>query len=70
LFLEEVKGFKISSSDWLSLFAYPLSGGFKSWSLLPHKWVYFVLKIEEKLLPILGRLMAFRLMVVLEKDGS
>ena len=70
LFLTAVKGFKIHSSDWLSLFAYPLSGGFKSWSLLPYKWVYTMLKIEEKILPFLGSLMAFRLMVVLEKDES
>jgi len=69
LFLAAVKGFKINSSDWLSLFAYPLSGGFKSWSLLPYKWVHTMLKIEEKILPFLGSLMAFRLMVVLEKDG-
>ena len=68
LFLAAVKGFKINSSDWLSLFAYPLSGGFKSWSLLPYKWVHTILKIEEKILPFLGSLMAFRLMVVLEKD--
>jgi len=70
LFLMAVKGFKINSSDWISLFAYPLSGGFKSWSLIPYSWVRTILKIEEKLLPILGRLMAFRLMVVLEKDES
>jgi SAM-dependent methyltransferase len=70
LFLAAVKGFKINSSDWLSLFAYPLSGGFKSWSLLPCKWVPTILKIEERLLPFLGNFMAFRLMVVLEKDGS
>ena len=70
LFLEAVKGFKINSSDWLSLFAYPLSGGFKSWSLLPYKWVHILLKIEEKILPFLGGLMAFRFMVVLEKDES
>ena len=70
LFLAAVKGFKINSSDWLSLFAYPLSGGFKSWSLLPYKWVHTMLKIEEKILPFLGSLMAFRLMVVLEKDES
>ena len=70
LFLSAVKGFKINSSDWLSLFAYPLSGGFKSWSLLPCKWVRTILKIEERLLPFLGNFMAFRLMVVLEKDGS
>ncbi|HIC41261.1 MAG TPA: class I SAM-dependent methyltransferase [Piscirickettsiaceae bacterium] len=69
LFLAAVKGFKINSSDWLSLFAYPLSGGFKSWSLLPYKWVHTILKIEERILPFLGSLMAFRLMVVLEKDG-
>ena len=70
LFLTAVKGFKINSSDWLSLFAYPLSGGFKSWSLLPCKWVRTILKIEERLLSFLGNFMAFRLMVVLEKDGS
>ena len=67
LFLSIVKGFKINRSDWLSLFAYPLSGGFKSWSLLPKRWVNAILKLEEKLLPFLGRFMGFRLMVVLEK---
>jgi len=70
LFLENLKGFKIHSSDWLSLFVYPLSGGFKSWSLLPYKWVYTILKIEDRLLPFLGNFMAFRLMVVLEKHES
>jgi SAM-dependent methyltransferase len=69
LFLKEIRGFTISSSDWLSIFVYPLSGGFKPWSLLPYKWVHAMLKVEERLLPFLGSLMAFRLMVVLEKDG-
>jgi len=67
LFLKMVEGFRINNSKWLSLFAYPLSGGFKSWSLIPCKWVRAILKMEEKLLPILGSFMAFRLMVVLEK---
>jgi len=70
LFLEKVKGFNMTKSDWLSLFAYPLSGGFKSWSLLPNNWVKTILKIEKKLLPFIGGLMAFRLMVVLEKYES
>ena len=70
LFLHAVRGLRIVRSEWLSLFVYPLSGGFKPWSLIPEKWVCRVLKIEEKLLPFLGRLMAFRLMVVLEKEGS
>jgi len=68
LFLEKVKGFKMVSSDWLSLFAYPLSGGFQPWSLIPYSWIKVILKIEEKLLPFIGKIMAFRLMVVLEKN--
>jgi len=67
LFIKIENGFKIHRSDWVSLFAYPLCGGFKSWSLMPYKWVSTILKMEEKLLPILGGFMAFRLMVVLEK---
>jgi SAM-dependent methyltransferase len=70
LFLKLIKGFKILSSDWLSLFAYPLSGGFKSWSLLYYRWVDVILKVESWLMPLLGRLMAFRLIVVLEKDSE
>jgi len=68
LFYAEVDGLKIKSSEWLSLFAYPLSGGFKSWSMIPQSWVSTILKLECKLLPLLGHIMAFRLMVVLEKD--
>jgi hypothetical protein len=68
VFIEMVKGFNIDRSDWLSLFAYPLSGGFKSWSLLPYRWVKTILKIEEIVLPFLGKYMAFRLMVVLKKE--
>lgn len=59
--------FKIAPPRWLSLFAYPLSGGFKPWSLIPYGLVKPLLKLEEALLPVLGRLMAFRLMTVIEK---
>ena len=60
--------FKIVKKNWVSLFAYPLSGGFKSWSLIPSFLVKPVLKFEDFLLPILGPLMAFRLIVILEKN--
>ena len=70
LFLHAVRGLRIVRSEWLSLFAYPLSGGFKPWSLIPERWVSRVLQVEEKLLPFLGRLMAFRLIVVLEKEDK
>jgi SAM-dependent methyltransferase len=60
---------KIISTEWLSLFAYPLSGGFKPWSLWPSRLVGPALKVEQALLPFLGPLLAFRIMIVLEKRG-
>jgi len=51
----------------LSLLAYPLSGGFKRWSLIPASWVRPLLRIEDLLMPVLGRLAAFRLLIVLER---
>jgi hypothetical protein len=50
----------------MSLFVYPLSGGFKKWSLIPFFLVNFLLRIEKKLTPFLGPLMAFRMIIVIE----
>ena len=68
LLKEKNISFKILKKDWISLFAYPLSGGYKSWSLIPLFMVNFVLKIENLLTPYIGRLFAFRLICVLEKN--
>ena len=51
----------------LSLFAYPLSGGFRRWSLVPAFVVRPLLVLEDGLLILLGRFMAFRLLVMLER---
>ncbi len=51
----------------LSLFAYPLSGGFRRWSLIPTWAVKPALALEAALLPLLGGFMAFRLFVMLER---
>jgi SAM-dependent methyltransferase len=51
----------------MSLFAYPLSGGFKAWSLIPAAAVGPVLRWERRLEPMLGRVMAFRQLVVLQR---
>jgi SAM-dependent methyltransferase len=59
--------FKVIRRGWLSLFAYPLSGGFKPWSLIPHILVAPVLALENTLAPVLGRVMGFRLLIVIEK---
>lgn len=67
---EAVCGMKIISAHWLSLFAYPLSGGFKPWCLVPEKVTRPLIALEARLLPLLGPLLAFRLFVVLERvDG-
>lgn len=54
-------------SGRLSLVAYPLSGGFRPWGLIPASAVNTVLGMENALMPMLGWLAAFRLLVVLEK---
>lgn len=68
LFRKAKTSLRVVDSRWLSLIAYPLTGGFKSWSLIPAGWVDPLLRFEDRLLPFLGNLMAFRLMVVLEKE--
>jgi len=51
----------------LSLIAYPLSGGFRTWSALPGRAVRPVLEVDNHLAPLLGRLVGFRLLMVFEK---
>ena len=53
----------------LALFTYPLSGGFRRWSLLPERCVEPFLRVEQWLEPVLGRFMAFRMIVVIERPG-
>lgn len=62
-------GLHIRETRLLSLLAYPLSGGFKNWSLLPLRLVAALIRMEDFLLPWLGPLMAFRIIVVIEKQA-
>jgi SAM-dependent methyltransferase len=52
--------------EWLSLFAYPLSGGFRPWSAIPAGMVGELLRVEAALAPWLGRLLGFRMLMVIE----
>jgi SAM-dependent methyltransferase len=52
---------------WLSLFAYPLSGGFKPWSLIPYSLIGPVLRFEDVVSGIIGRLLGFRVLIAIEK---
>ena len=57
----------VARVDWFSLAAYPLSGGFKPWSLVGAGVARQMLRIERALEPALGWLAAFRMMIVIEK---
>lgn len=58
---------RIMRDDWFSFVSYPLSGGFKPWTLIPAGIVRPLLKVERALEGMFGRLAAFRLMLVIEK---
>lgn len=53
--------------DRFDFLAYPLSGGFRSWSLIPSAWVAPLTAIEALVPSHLKDLLAFRLIVVLQK---
>ena len=54
--------------EWLSVFVFPLSGGYQSWSLIPESLAPTLLAIDNALSPNLGRLLGYRLHVVLERQ--
>lgn len=57
----------IERVERLSLWTYPLSGGFKRWSLVPRALAAPLLAVEKRVLPLIGPFAAFRLLVVLER---
>ena len=52
----------------LALFAYPLSGGFEHPSLMP-TWMVRSFLALESFFDVLSRYLAFRIIVVLEKES-
>lgn len=65
-----VPGLSLISQRRLSLLAYPLSGGFKRWSLVTPRAARVLLRFEDKLEGILGWVCGFRLMMVYEKHNG
>jgi SAM-dependent methyltransferase len=58
---------RVRSVEWQSLFAYPMSGGFQSWSLIPAALVGPMLAFEKRMPGPVRKHLAFRMMVVLER---
>jgi SAM-dependent methyltransferase len=61
---------RIARVDWFSFAAYPLSGGFRSWCLIGQRVARLLLRLERVIEPTLGRLAAFRMMIVIEKAAA
>ena len=64
---QKLPGLRLTGVQWFSFLAYPLSGGFKSWSLLPDSVAKPLLSLEKRVEPVLGPLFGFRMLPVLEK---
>jgi SAM-dependent methyltransferase len=58
---------RVLRTEWFSFLAYPLSGGFKPWSLITEGMARRLLRVESKLEAHLGRLLGFRLLMVIER---
>jgi SAM-dependent methyltransferase len=64
---QTIPSLRVRSVEWQSLFAYPMSGGFQSWSLIPAALVTPMLAFEKKVPGPVRKHLAFRMMVVLER---
>ena len=67
--LQRVPGLKLVATDWLSVIAYPLSGGFKPWCLVPTTLAGWLVRMEDRLPRVVRQRTAFRLFVVLERTA-
>lgn len=64
---QTIPSMRVRSVKWLSVLAYPMSGGFQPWSLVPAVLVHPMLALEERIPEIIRRHVGFRMMVVLER---
>jgi SAM-dependent methyltransferase len=64
-----IPALRVRSVDWLSLIAYPLSGGFQEWSLIPATFIAPTLAFEGGIPLSVRKFLAFRMMAVLERTS-
>jgi SAM-dependent methyltransferase len=58
---------QIRRAEWFAFAVYPLSGGFKAWSMLSPRIASLGMSLERKIEAYLGRLFGFRLLLMIEK---
>jgi len=66
---EAVPELKVLQVDWLSLFAFPLSGALKSWCLMPPRLAMTLVRVEDALPRPLRKFFGFRIFATLQKVG-
>ena len=57
-------------TEWLSIAAYPMSGGFQDWSLLTPGLARRLLSIEDRLAPAIGKFCGFRVLLAWQLNGG
>ncbi|MET4746676.1 class I SAM-dependent methyltransferase [Bradyrhizobium sp. RT11b] len=62
-----VPSLQVRAVEWHSLFAYPMSGGFQKWSLMPAALVGPMLGLEKRIPAPVRKHLAFRMTIVLER---
>ncbi|MCP5065870.1 MAG: class I SAM-dependent methyltransferase [bacterium] len=67
LVTERFPELRLASIQWLHFLAYPLSGGFRPWSMISANMARRLLAIERRLEPWVARWLGFRMIAVLEK---
>ena len=65
-----VPGMRILDYQWLGSLAYPLSGGFQDWSLIPRAIARPVLALESMIDSVLGRWLGFRILVTVGRNSD
>jgi len=64
---QQIPSLRVRHVEWHSLFAYPMSGGFQSWSLIPGALVKPMLAFEQSLPMAIRRHIAFRMTIVIDR---
>ena len=59
---------RIVDVQHFSMIAYPLSGGVRSWSLIPTSLTPSILKLEDRFLKYLSPMAGFRLLIIFQKE--
>ena len=64
---QKVPNLRMTIKRWKGAFGYPLSGGFRRWSLIPHWIVPAVLRFEDSCLSDFGPIIACRMILVYQR---